>query len=364
MANTYLEGTYSEVYPPHRRGRGGATAPVSSVLLARRHPVARGAGDARLDPRGRRARLRARARLRGGFRQPGPARAVRGGRRGGRDRPAGRELALHQVREPRPRRRRAPGPAPQRLQDRQPHRPRSRSRRRAAFPARGLRALAALRRGRRPRRGASGARCGAGLDPRRDRLHPGPSPRWGRGAPALAHDRPAHPQGLDWAQGSRRQARGGQLPVPPGPARQAGREPRAPERTRALAALLPAGGAVPRGRRAARGAARAASRGRTADGRQPARQRRQPAARPRAARLPRLRRRSGGARRDRQRGNARPGRLAARCHAREPHVGELPRVRPRRDRFQPARRAASRRRTASGWPTAATATTTSHRTAG
>src|SRR5512136_2007710 len=45
----------------------------------------RGAGDAGLHPRGRRARLRALARVRGRLRQPGPA-GLRGGRRrGGRD---------------------------------------------------------------------------------------------------------------------------------------------------------------------------------------------------------------------------------------------------------------------------------------
>ncbi len=43
-------------------------------------------------------------------------------RRRGRDRPAGGELALEQVPQPRPRRRGAADPAPQRLQDRQPDR--------------------------------------------------------------------------------------------------------------------------------------------------------------------------------------------------------------------------------------------------
>jgi xylulose-5-phosphate/fructose-6-phosphate phosphoketolase len=51
VANTYLEGTYSEVYPP--------------ILLPGRHPESRRARDARLDPRGRRARLRAAPRVRG-----------------------------------------------------------------------------------------------------------------------------------------------------------------------------------------------------------------------------------------------------------------------------------------------------------
>ena len=48
---------------------------------------------------------------------------LRGGRRRGRDRPAGHELALEQVPRPGPRRRGAADPAPQRLQDRQPDDP-------------------------------------------------------------------------------------------------------------------------------------------------------------------------------------------------------------------------------------------------
>ena len=56
-----------------------------------------------LDPRGRRARLLARPRLRRGVRQPRPARLLRRRRRRGRDRAAGRQLALEQV----PRTRRA-----------------------------------------------------------------------------------------------------------------------------------------------------------------------------------------------------------------------------------------------------------------
>ena len=46
--------------PAHRPRRGGAAAAVPPVLLPRRHPQPRRAGDARLDPRGRRARLLAR----------------------------------------------------------------------------------------------------------------------------------------------------------------------------------------------------------------------------------------------------------------------------------------------------------------
>ena len=50
VANTWLEGTYSEIYPACPAERAGHAAPVQAVQLPRRHPEPRGAGDARLDP--------------------------------------------------------------------------------------------------------------------------------------------------------------------------------------------------------------------------------------------------------------------------------------------------------------------------
>ena len=47
-------------------------AAVQAVLVPRRHPQPRRAGDARIDPRGRRAGIRAVPRVRRGVRQPGP----------------------------------------------------------------------------------------------------------------------------------------------------------------------------------------------------------------------------------------------------------------------------------------------------
>ena len=90
VANVYLEGTYSEVYPEIATDHGGPAAALPPVLDARRRPQPRQRADARLDPRGRRARLRARPRLRRGLRQPGPDRRRGGRRRRGGDRPAGR----------------------------------------------------------------------------------------------------------------------------------------------------------------------------------------------------------------------------------------------------------------------------------
>ena len=98
VANAYLEGTYTEVYPHVGRGTRRACARLfRQFSLPGRDPEPRRTGDAGLDPRGRRARLRARARLRGGVRQPRPGRLLRRRRRRGRDRPARGELALQQV---------------------------------------------------------------------------------------------------------------------------------------------------------------------------------------------------------------------------------------------------------------------------
>ena len=129
--------------PRHLQRRGRHPAPVQAVLVPRRDPVPRGARDPRLHPRGRRARLRAEPRLRGGVRQPGPA--GRGGRRrrGSRDRAARHQLALQQVHQSRHGRRRAADPAPQRLQDRQPHGARPHQRRRARLAHARLRPQAA-----------------------------------------------------------------------------------------------------------------------------------------------------------------------------------------------------------------------------
>ena len=128
---------------------------------------------------------------------------------------------------------------------------------------------------------------------------------------------------------------------------------------------LPPGGAV---RRRADGSrpelAALAPDGRAPHGRQPARQRRPAAARP--ARCPTsatTRSTVAAPGDDEQRGHARARRLRCATSCAPTPTSQLPRLRARRDRLQPAGRASSRRPTAPGWPSAATATTTSPRTA-
>ena len=87
--------------PTSRRTSAGMQRLFRQFSLPRRHPQPRRARDARLDPRGRRARLRASPRLRRRLRQPRPGRRVRRRRRRGRDGAARDQLALEQV--PRPR---------------------------------------------------------------------------------------------------------------------------------------------------------------------------------------------------------------------------------------------------------------------
>ncbi len=157
------------------RGRPGprrARPAVHAVLLPRRHPEPRRPGDARVDPRGWRARLRAVARLRRRLRQPRPRRRGRRRRRGGGDRPAGDELALQQVPRPPAGRCGAADPPPQRLQDRQPDGARPHPGGGAPRPPPRLRPHAVRRRGLRPRLDAPGVRGDRRPLPRRDQVDP------------------------------------------------------------------------------------------------------------------------------------------------------------------------------------------------
>ncbi len=131
--------------------------------------------------------------------------------------PAGDQLALQQVSESGRRRRGAADPASQRLQDRQshragPHQPRGAG---AAVPR--LRLHALFRRGRRSGHDAPADGRDAGHGHRRDQRIKAKRARTGsQRAPALADDRAAHAQGLDLPQGDRRQADRGLLALAPG----------------------------------------------------------------------------------------------------------------------------------------------------
>ena len=125
VANTWLEGTYSEVYPhvpQNERGMqrlfkqftfpGGIPSHVAPETPGSIHEGGE-LGYALSHAYG------------AAFDNPGPRRCLRRRRRRGRDRPAGHLVAFEQIPEPGDRRRGAADPASQRLQDRQPDDPRA-----------------------------------------------------------------------------------------------------------------------------------------------------------------------------------------------------------------------------------------------
>ena len=85
VANVYLEGTYSEIYPDVSTRRGRHDAAVPAVLDARRRSEPRERADARIDSRRRRARVRAVACVRRRVRQSRSDRRGRRRRRRGGD---------------------------------------------------------------------------------------------------------------------------------------------------------------------------------------------------------------------------------------------------------------------------------------
>ena len=192
--------------PGQGRGRGRDARVLQRLLVPGRDRQPLHARDARLDPRGRGARLQRVARLRRGVRQSGSARDRRGRRRRSGDGPARDLVALEQVPEPDPRRRRAAGAAPERLQDQQSDAARAHLARGAPEALRGLRLDAAFRRRRRPRAHApADGRDARGVRPR-DPPHPaGGARERATGPAALADDRAAHSEGLDGTEAGRRQ---------------------------------------------------------------------------------------------------------------------------------------------------------------
>ena len=188
VANTYLEGTYTEVYPEHhaatRTGMrrlfrqfsfpGGIPSHVAPETPGSIHEggelgyaLAHAYGAAFDNPD-----LLVCCVVGDGEAETGPLAA---------------SWHSNKFLEPGARRRRAADPAPQRLQDRQPDRAGAHPARRAARAARGLRPRALLRRGRRPGDDAPAHGRDARPGARRDRRDPGarargrrPSGRAGR----------------------------------------------------------------------------------------------------------------------------------------------------------------------------------------
>ena len=162
VANVYLEGTYSEIYPQVSQDAegmrllfrqfstpGGIPSHVSVTTPGSIHEG--GELGLRTDPC-----------LRRRLRQSGPDRGRRGRRWRGGDRAAGGVLEGHQLPQSGARRRSAAHPAPEWLQDRRPHRAGAVQRRGCACSTRGAWLRGAFRGGGRPCRRASGVCRDAG----------------------------------------------------------------------------------------------------------------------------------------------------------------------------------------------------------
>ncbi len=131
VANTYLEGTYSEYYPNIGRDADGMKSSFKQFSFPGGIPshVAPETPGSIHEGGDWATRSRTRSAPHSTI---GPDRRLRRRRRRGRDRPARRGLAFQQVSEPRPRRRGSPDPASERLQDRESVRARAYSAGRAA----------------------------------------------------------------------------------------------------------------------------------------------------------------------------------------------------------------------------------------
>ncbi len=134
---------------------------------------------------------------------------------------------------------------------------------------------------RRPGPGAPGDGQGfrPGTGPYRGDAADGPRGRRRR-TRALARDRAAHPEGLDRPRRGRRRPRRRHLARTPGPAGGGARKPRTPGAVGGVAALVPARGALPHGRPARCGSSSPCPRRHEAARCHPARQRRAPRPRP------------------------------------------------------------------------------------
>ena len=113
--DAWLDGSYTETYPRITQDADGMRRLFRQFSFPGGIPSHVAPGDARLDPRRRRARLLPRARLRRRASTTPSWWCLRHRRRRGRDRAARGQLARQQVPRPGPGRRGAADPAPERL---------------------------------------------------------------------------------------------------------------------------------------------------------------------------------------------------------------------------------------------------------
>ena len=247
VAQSYLEGTYTELYPHVTRDEPGLRALFRQFSFPGGIPSHAAPETPGSIHEGGELGYALSHAYGAAFDDPRPDRRLRGRRRRGGDRATRDELALEQVLESGTGRSRPADSPPQRLQDREPDRARADPRRRARLAPARLRARAACLHGRLRRRGLR-------LDPRPLRRATRPRPR----RPPRG-DRLPHAQGLDGPARGRRAAGRGHVARAPGAARRGADERRAPPPARGVAAQLPARGAL---RRATAPSERSSSRSR------------------------------------------------------------------------------------------------------
>ena len=122
VANTYLEGTYSEIYPAIPQNEEGMQRLFRQFSFPGgipSHASPETPGSINEGGELGYAVLHAYGAV---FDNPGSARLLRGRRRRSRDRPLRHQLALEQIPQSRARRRGAADPASERIQDRRTHR--------------------------------------------------------------------------------------------------------------------------------------------------------------------------------------------------------------------------------------------------
>ena len=132
VANTYLEGTYSEIYPEISQDEEGMRRLFRQFSFPGGIPSHAAPETPGSIHEGGELGYSLIHAYGAAFDNPEPPGRLRHRRRRGRDRSARHRLALQQVPEPRERRRGAADPAPERLQDRQPHAVRARRRTRSS----------------------------------------------------------------------------------------------------------------------------------------------------------------------------------------------------------------------------------------